>query len=144
VIDPELVRRKIALILDDLRRLAPLAATSLEDFLASPTDDLVAERLLERLIGRMIDINYHVVTESGHAPPRDYYLSFIEIGHLGVLPTDFARRLAASAGLRNRLVHEYDAIDRARVHEALSTAPDDVRAYLRYVETYLERLDSDN
>lgn len=32
-----------------------------------------------------------------------------------------ARQLAPSAGLRNRLVHGYDAIDDAKVHAAMTT-----------------------
>lgn len=38
---------------------------------------------------------------------------------LGVLELAFAQRIAASAGLRKRIVHEYDEIDHRRVLEAL-------------------------
>jgi hypothetical protein len=33
------------------------------------------------MIGRMIDINYHLITEAGHAPPRDYDESFTGGGY---------------------------------------------------------------
>jgi hypothetical protein len=35
-----------------------------EQHVASPTDEIVVERYL----GRMIDINYHLVTEAGQPP----------------------------------------------------------------------------
>ena len=66
----------------------------------------VVERYLERTIGRMIDVNFHLITGAGHAPPTDYHASFVKLADLGVLESDFARQVARAAGLRNRLVHE--------------------------------------
>ena len=126
MIDAALVDRKALLITRDLADLAPLAGKPLADYLASPIDELVAERLLERIIGRMIDINYHLLTETGHPPPADYYVSFTQLAALGVYDADFGRRIAACTGLRNRIVHEYDEVDPHRVHEALATATRDV------------------
>jgi uncharacterized protein YutE (UPF0331/DUF86 family) len=88
----------------------------------------------------MIDINYHLITESGSPPPPDYYQSFLQLERLGILPHDLAQTIAACAGLRNRIVHEYDEIDPARIHEALHTAARDVPQYLTHVHSYIERL----
>lgn len=138
MIDAELVRRKVALIMPDVQALAPLADKPIEEYLASTTDELVAERYLERIIGRMIDINYHLVTELGKPPPRDYHQSFKELAPLGVLPVELASRISACAGLRNRLVHEYDEIDPRLVHAALRDATRDVPEYLSHVQRFLE------
>jgi uncharacterized protein YutE (UPF0331/DUF86 family) len=139
VIDAALVRRKALLITRDLADLAPLARTPLVEYLADPRDELVAERLLERIIGRMIDINYHLLTETDHPPPADYYASFTQLAALGVYAAEFGRRLAACTGLRNRIVHEYDDVDPRKVHEALAAAMQDTSAYLRAIEDYLKR-----
>src|SRR5690242_5337251 len=90
VVDRDLVVRKMALILDDLRAARPIADKPVDEFLASRLDEVVAERYLERMIGRMIDINYHLITDAGHAPPRDYYDSFTQLGGLRILPPAFA------------------------------------------------------
>ena len=139
MIDSALVDRKALLITRDLADLAPLARKPLPDYLATPIDELVAERLLERIVGRMIDINYHLLTETGHPPPADYYASFTQLATLGVYDAEFGRRIAACTGLRNRIVHEYDEVDPQRVHEALATALRDVATYLRAVEDYVKR-----
>ena len=139
--DPELVTRKMVLITADLRALAPLAQKPLADYLSSPTDEVLVERYLERIIGRMIDINYHLITEAGHPPPRDYFESFTQLARIGLLPTEFARQIAASAGLRNRLVHEYDEIDPERLYEGMQSAMRDVPNYLRRVEQYLKTVE---
>ena len=139
MIDCALVDRKALLITRDLADLAPLATKPLADYLASPIDELVAERLLERIVGRMIDINYHLLTETGHPPPSDYYPSFTQLAVLGVYNAEFGRRIAGCTGLRNRIVHEYDDVDPQRVHEALATAMRDVATYLRAVQDYVKR-----
>lgn len=140
MIDAILVGRKALLITRDLADLAPLARESLADYLANFRDELVAERLLERIIGRMIDINYHLLTETDHPPPADYYASFTQLAALGVYDVEFGRRIAACTGLRNRIVHEYDEVDPRRVHEALGAAMHDVSAYLRAVDDYVRRV----
>jgi uncharacterized protein YutE (UPF0331/DUF86 family) len=81
----------------------------------------------------MIDINYHVITASGHPPPSDYHASFLKLGELGVLDPEFARRIARAAGVRNRLVHDYEDLDPAKVFDALGDA-------LRDVPTCLARI----
>ena len=139
MIDRDLVTRKMTLIAADLAPLESLASKDRESYLASPTDELVAERLLERMIGRMIDINFHVITEAGQPPPADYYESFIRLSRLGALDHEFATRIAGCAGLRNRIVHEYDEIDPARVHEALQSAAQDILAHLRQIHDYVGR-----
>jgi uncharacterized protein YutE (UPF0331/DUF86 family) len=137
VIDPELVTRKLVLIGSDLKEIARLAEMPLPEYLGDSRSEVLAERYLERIIGRMIDINFHMITESGHAPPRDYYGSFVIMGTLEILPQDLARRMASCAGLRNRIVHEYDEIDTVRVHTALGDAARDVVAYLKQIESHL-------
>jgi uncharacterized protein YutE (UPF0331/DUF86 family) len=127
----------MVLIGGDLQEITRLADMPLQEYLGDLRAEVLAERYLERVIGRMIDINFHMITESGQAPPRDYYDSFVIMGTLGILPADLARRMASCAGLRNRIVHEYDEIDPARVHAALGDAARDVVAYLRQIESQL-------
>jgi uncharacterized protein YutE (UPF0331/DUF86 family) len=92
------------------------------------------------MIGRMIDVNYHLLIEAGEAPPPDYHQSFTRLSGLGALDRDFAVRIAACAGLRNRVAHEYDEIDPQKVFEALQTALADIPRHLRHVRDYLDRI----
>lgn len=138
MIDPVLVTRKMVLIGEDLATSAPYARLTVEEYVKEALNQVIVERLLERMIGRMIDINYHILTESGKPPPRDYYESFIQMGRLGVLPADFAQQLAPIAGLRNRLVHEYNDLDEQKVFEALQRAQAEVGRYLGHIRDFLE------
>ena len=138
-VDRELVTRKMALIVRDLERLGAIRRSGVSAYCENATDQAVVERYLERLISRMIDINYHLITETGDTPPADYHASFMRLAELKILGFDFAARIARSAGLRNRLVHEYDEIDPRKVFEALGAALDDVPAYLDKVNAFLDR-----
>jgi uncharacterized protein YutE (UPF0331/DUF86 family) len=142
MIDPELVTRKILLITRDLEALRPVAAQDLASYVNTPTAEVLAERYLERLIGRMIDINYHLITESGHPPPADYHTSFTQLADVKILDREFARRIATCAGLRNRIVHEYNELDPVKVYEALQAAMQDIPVYLARINEYLERASS--
>jgi uncharacterized protein YutE (UPF0331/DUF86 family) len=139
VIDHELVTRKIVLVLRDLTSVQPIAGKALR---ATPADEVLAERYLERMIGRMIDINinYHLLTQAGQPPPADDYASFLQLAGIGVVDHEFARRLAASAGLRNRIVHEYDEMDPQKVYEAPRAATRDIPEYLGRVNEYVRRV----
>jgi uncharacterized protein YutE (UPF0331/DUF86 family) len=139
MIDQELITRKLVLIAADVKALAPLAAKTLDQYLQSEFDELLVERYLERIVGRMIDVNYRLLVESGQPPPKDYFQSFTQLAKLGVVPAKFAAQIAACAGLRNRLVHEYDDIDPARVHEAAAAAVRDVSEYARHVLRFLKQ-----
>ncbi len=139
MIDPELVNRKLLLISKDLEGLQRIAEQSLDAFLASSTSAVLAERYIERAVGRMIDINYHLLTESGQAPPPDYDQSFVQLATLAVYPPEFGLRIAAAAGLKNRIAHEYDDLDPQKLFDAVRQSTLDVPEYMRFVHAWLMR-----
>jgi uncharacterized protein YutE (UPF0331/DUF86 family) len=138
-LDASLIRRKlghIARCLDDLR---PLATLTLADYRARLYERKAAERLLQEAIEAALDVNAHVIAEAGGAVPDDYYGGFIRLGELGVLPPELARELAPSAGLRNRLVHEYEGLDDARVLASIGSLLGRYPRYIDAVERYVQR-----
>ncbi len=64
-IDRDLVTRKL-LVTADIESLIEIRGKGLAAYLGNSIDQAVVERRLERAVGRMIDINYHVITASGH------------------------------------------------------------------------------
>jgi len=139
-VDRTLVTRKMALILQDMPRLEAIGRLTRDDYLSNDINELAAERLLERIIGRMIDINYHLIMESSGVPPRDFFDSFLRLGDVGVLPREAARAMAPAAGLRNRLAHEYNEIDPVKVQEAVRAAVTQVPQYLEAVQRFVDGL----
>ena len=137
--DTDIIRAKIAIILDDLKALEPIEQMSQDEYLRDLYKRKATERLLQELIEAAIDINTHIIVGSGYAPPDDYYQSFIRAGELGFLSPDLAEKLAPSAGLRNRLVHDYDRIDHAIILEAVSMAGELYPRYIQEISAVLSR-----
>ena len=132
-IDAKIIKRKIILIERDLKKLKKIQLVPYKDYIKDSDLGDLAERNLERIIGRLIDINYHILSQEKEIMPNDYYSSFIEMGKQGYLPDNLAESMANSAGLRNRLAHEYDEIDGKKVYEAAGRAIKEVPKYLAAV-----------
>lgn len=133
MIDRDVVTRKLLLVARDLDALRPIAGRPKVEYLANRLEQAAAERYVERLVGRMIDVNFHLLIESGQAPPADYDNSFTRLADIGVLDAGFSAQIAAPAGLRNRIIHEYDEVDPGRVFDALQSAVADIPQYITQV-----------
>lgn len=139
-LDADLVRRKLAAITRNLGDLGTVEGLSLTEYRADRFRRKGTERLLQETVEAAVDVNLHLLRARQVATPTDYYASFIELGRHGVVPTALAERLAPAAGLRNRLVHEYDVIDDAIVLNAVGEAGRQFAAYVAAVEAYLSGL----
>lgn len=136
-LDADLVRRKLAAITRKLDALKAIEGLSLDDYRADPFRRKGTEKLLQETVEAAVDGNLHILRALGAPTPEDYYESFIALGRERVIPTEAAGRLAPSAGLRNRLVHEYDEIDDAIVLRAVGEARRSFADYVSAIERFL-------
>lgn len=132
-LDEQLIHRKAKLIEEDLQKLIPYQKTGEDAYLKNEAVQLAVERLMERIIGRLIDINYHVLKEKFSKLPVDYFDSFLALSKEGIVSHDLARTVAKSVGLRNILAHEYDIIDPTKVYEAIGNALSQIPQYLQTI-----------
>lgn len=139
---PEFVRRKLALIAEDLERLVAFRDVSLEALRADEIRLAAVERMLERIVMRAIDVNEHLLAELARAEGKisrlTYRDTFLLLADLGVYGKDFAQRIAASAALRNILVHDYNDADRRVVHASILTCLRDYREYVARVAEFID------
>ncbi len=136
-VEADIIRRKLTVIIENLKLLGPISTMTREEYTADIYKRKATERLLQELVEAAVDINTHVIVATGHMVPDYYYESFIKLGEIGVIPHDLAMLLAPSAGLRNRLVHEYDTLDHVMVLQAVRMAEEQYPAYVQAVEDYL-------
>lgn len=136
-LDAQLARRKLSTITRNLDLLAAVEGLALAEYRADPFRRKGVERLLQEIVEAAVDTNLHLVRAAGAPAPGDYYQSFLAVGRQGIVPAPLADRLAPAAGLRNRLVHEYDEIDDAIVLDAVGRARRDFAAYVTAIEQYL-------
>lgn len=143
MIRPEFVRRKLQLIAEDLEQLVPFQDETLESLTADKIRLAAVERFLERIVMRAIDVNEHLLAEL--ASGRDgitrltYRDTFLMLVDLGVYPKEFAETIAQSAGLRNILVHDYNDVDRRKVHASIKSCLRDYHRYLTDIDVFVKQ-----
>jgi len=142
-IDIPVVVNKLELISRYLISLKRFEQISLNEYLNDFDKQLIVERLLQLMIQAAIDINDHILSRMNIVTSRrSNFEAFIELSKCGVLTPELAGRLAQSAGLRNRLVHEYDDIDSSQVFRAINFALQQYPIYVQQVNAYLNSLDT--
>jgi len=136
-IEKEIIQRKLALIIDNLKALEPIKDMTQEHYSEDIYKRKATERLLQELIEAAIDINTHMIVQMGKSVPDDYYESFIKAGEHKIISHDLAKKLAPSAGLRNRLVHEYDVLEHSLVLDAVRIAQELYPEYVKQIDAFL-------
>ncbi len=119
-----LLAQKLTQIATCLEEMKPLLQLTYAEFSSDAAHFRLAERDVQLIVDSAIDINNHLLLEAGRTPPATYYDSFVGMGASKILAVPCARRLAGTAGLRNRIVHQYESVDLRILHRAL-------RAFMR-------------
>lgn len=140
-VEREVVRRKLVVIVENLKTLEPIKNMTLEQYASDVYKRKATERLLQELIEAAIDINTHIIVQTHNTIVDDYYESFIIMGDINVIPAELAKELAPSAGLRNVLVHEYDALNHSIILEAVKVASNIYPRYINSVEIFISNQD---
>lgn len=98
----------------------------------------IAERLLQLVVDAVIDINQHFIRELNLTLSEDFQSTFYTLGENNILPTDFAQKIAPVAGLRNRIVHRYEELNKTLFITSLRKNYEDFKSYLKYINNYLK------
>jgi uncharacterized protein YutE (UPF0331/DUF86 family) len=136
-VDAALVRRKLGRIVGNLEDLATVEGAPLERYIENRFQKKGTERLLQETVDAAVDVNLHLLRAERRPTPSDYFSTFIEAARAGILPAELAERLAPSTGLRNRLVHEYEAIDDSQVLAGAALAVREYGEYVLAIDTWL-------
>jgi len=143
VVDQERTDELLAMLARYVRMLRQLSETPLDEYRSDPRNFGSAERFLQLAIETTLSIGHHIIAASGFDQPTSYADVFRVLGKEAVLDADFAAALEPMARMRNRLVHHYEDIEPARVHELLRTRLDDFDRFARAVAEHLAALDGD-
>jgi uncharacterized protein YutE (UPF0331/DUF86 family) len=95
------------------------------------------ERYMEVSLACMIDICEMIISTERFTRPDSYREAILTLGQHGILPKDFAEKLAPAAGFRNVLVHMYTDIDLEKLYSHLENDIDDLELFAEYIARYL-------
>ena len=136
-IEEEIIRKKMAVMIQHLKALEPIMNMTPEEYIVELYKRKATERLLQELIEAAIDVNTYLIVQTGNTIPDDYYESFIKAGELKIISLELAEKLVPSAGLRNRLVHEYDRLEHSIVLDAVRMAENLYPQYIKQIGDYI-------
>ena len=141
MLDKDFIKRKLALNQKELERLQEFENLRIDEIARDPGKYAACERYLERLIGRAIDINRHIIAEKGDIglAVTKYRDTFLRLADVEVYPKEFSEKIAPSAGLRNALVHEYNNIDPEMLRKSVREAIGEFNEYAKYIVAFLEK-----
>ncbi|MCD6114779.1 DUF86 domain-containing protein [bacterium] len=97
------------------------------------------ERVFQLIVDEMVDINLHLIRNLELSSPQDFQSSFEIIAKKEIIPSEFALKIAPVVGLRNRLVHRYEEIDKKFFLEQIRREKEDFVKYIQYIEAFLEK-----
>ena len=97
---------------------------------------MLAERCYQLAIQCVIDASHYLASLNQWQRAVDSREAILLMGRQGVLPPEFAERIAGMAHFRNVLVHAYLGINRNLVYDYLQRL-DDFRQFSRYLEAFL-------
>ncbi len=106
-------------------------------------EDLVklraVERLFQLIVDTAIDINTHIIVESGFHMEDDYQSTFTVLGTHAVLPVEFSLKIAPSVGLRNQVVHKYGHVDIKFMLDQIKKEIGDYAMYIKHIHNFSSR-----
>ncbi|HZJ84691.1 MAG TPA: DUF86 domain-containing protein [Syntrophomonadaceae bacterium] len=126
----ELINEKLIKLITYINEIKETKPNSFKEYEKNSTKRYALERLIQLVIDLALDINNIILSSNNKPPASDYFNSFIDLIELNILEYDFAYDIAPSAGLRNRLVHEYENINDEIVYESIDKV---IAFYSKYV-----------
>ncbi|MBU6390538.1 DUF86 domain-containing protein [Patescibacteria group bacterium] len=123
----------------------------LEELSRSPKDKFVKEFQLNNLamfnlligITIILDVGQHLLGKISGKTAEEYKEIVRMLGQEGIVPAKFAEANIDMAKFRNLMVHDYDKIDEAMVHDYLQKAPDVFREFAEYFVEFMDKYADD-
>jgi uncharacterized protein YutE (UPF0331/DUF86 family) len=131
MVDETVQAAKTAAVLDAIRRIREVLPASVEQFHEDRTAREIVTLNLFVAIQECLDLASHWLADAGLSVPPRYGDVFLALADHGPIERPLAQRLAAAAGLRNLIAHQYGAIDPSRLHAAAINHLDDLADFCR-------------
>ncbi|NJD03877.1 MAG: DUF86 domain-containing protein [Ruminiclostridium sp.] len=133
----EVILEKLLKIKEYIEQLKKIKPESYKKYVGDMTSKYAVERIIQLIVDQALDINNILLSYMKKPPATDYFNSFIDLGECGVFDQTFALGIAPSAGLRNRLVHEYESVNDEIVYKSIDKVANMYTKYLIIVNGFI-------
>jgi uncharacterized protein YutE (UPF0331/DUF86 family) len=129
-LDKEVLAEKTAAVERHLSRVRERLPTKASQLLPSTDAADVVILHLWQAVQIVIDIALTACVSNNLGTPTSYADAFRRLANANLLDEPLAERLVLATGFRNAIVNTYENLDMAKVYEAASKGPNDLRAFL--------------
>ena len=140
MLNADIIQSKLAAMGTYLPELMPyLEKYQRGELSLSDPQIFIVERLFQLIADTAIDINTYIITHRKLESPDDYEGTFRIIGKHGIIPLELAEKISGSIGLRNRMVHGYEKVQRKIMMDDISSGIGQYVAYIKHISAFLEK-----
>lgn len=133
------ITEKIRLLKEYMQKSKDIFMSVSDDKIILGSDSVyVLERMFQLAVEVVIDINNYLIKELDIEPAEDIEGTFKTLAKKDILPMDFAIKMGPTVGLRNKLVHVYEKVDRASFIGNFRKNIDDFDEYISYVLNFVK------
>lgn len=141
MVKKSLVKKKIKKIKEYIREIEEIIKLEVKEIIKDFRNLKSLERNFQLIVDEMVDINLHFIRELDLKTPDDFQSSFLIIAEeKEIIPYEFAIKIGPVVGLRNKLVHRYEEIDKKFFIEQVKKECRDFVDYIKYINQYLEKI----
>lgn len=142
MIDKDVIRSKLNEIDQYLTEIKPILELPEKEILGELRNLRTLERNFQLIVDAVLSINSHLIASRSLTPSEDYQGTFAILAQYKVLPTEFSQRIAPIVGLRNRIVHGYEKIDRRKFINDLKKNHSQFRDYIKLINQLIKSPDT--
>ena len=140
MINTRFVTEKLDLVKMYYQEMQKILDVSLEEVKKDFIRFYALERVFQLIVDEVIDINNHIIRSQDFGAPDNFQSTFTILAENEVLPEEFAEKIAPVVGLRNRLVHRYEKIDKKLFLEMAIKEKEDLKEYVKFIKSYLREI----
>ncbi len=140
MINARFVTEKLDLVKMYYQEMQKILDVSLEEVKKDFIRFYALERVFQLIVDEVIDINNHIIRSQDFGAPDNFQSTFTILAENEVLPEEFAEKIAPVVGLRNRLVHRYEKIDKKLFLEMAIKEKEDFKEYVKFIKSYLREI----
>ena len=111
-----------------------------KDILDDTTLYTALEHMLQLSMQIIFDIGAHILAEGFGVNPKTYEDIIVSLGENSVISKEFAASQSDMAKFRNKLVHDYDTINKEKVLIYAHEAPE---VFFRFGKAFLDYIDKE-
>lgn len=137
MVDQDLIKEKIRNIQEYLNEIKSILALPDTEIVYTIEKLRTLERNFQLIVDEALDINIHLIKELNLESPDDFQSTFEILGEHKILPYDFAYEIASVVGLRNKIVHRYETIDRKLFVKSFKKNYPDFERFIQVIHDYI-------